>query len=241
MWQRFQSRTALMDGKIEDFLKIVTELGGYFTLKQAKALGVANSDTSVQAHLRGLERAGFLRRVADYPVVYQITGTTIRVLGRDRRARRAHSGATVLNRLLAMSFYLEARCWPVDFVFDHELKTGAFLHEGCPIDAIPQRSGKPYLREEFVFWYKDNRIGVAIVDDQQRSPLSHLKGFARGFSSLVVCLGERLHMLVVTGTESRHRLYCRLVHHPAVTKLSPPGSVIKIEPYQVLRATKLYN
>ncbi len=66
MRQRFQSRTALMDEKIEDFLKIITELGGYFTPEQAKALGLANSDTRVLAHSRGLERAGFLRRVADY-------------------------------------------------------------------------------------------------------------------------------------------------------------------------------
>jgi hypothetical protein len=49
-----------MDEKIEDFLKIITELGGYLTVEQAKALGLANSDTRVLAHLRGLERAGFL-------------------------------------------------------------------------------------------------------------------------------------------------------------------------------------
>jgi hypothetical protein len=226
MRQRFQSRTALMDEKTEDFLKIVTELGGYFSLEQAKTLGLANSDTRVLAHLRGLERVGFLRRVADYPVVYQITGATTRLLDKDRRGRRAHNIATVVSRLLAVSFYAEARLWPAEFAFDHQHKINNFVYEGCPVDALPQRGGKPYLWEELVLWHDYNRIGVAIMDDQQRSPLSQLKGFARGFSRLVPCLGERLRMLVVTGTESRHRLYCRLVHHPAVMKLSPRGFAI---------------
>lgn len=227
-----------MDEKIGSFLKIVTELGGYCTLEQAKALGLANSNTRVLAHLRGLERAGFLRRVADYPVVYQITGATTRLLDRDRRARRVHDATRVLSRLLAVSFYLEARLWPADFAFDHQHKIDTFVYEGCPIEALPLRGGKPYLWEELVLWHDYNRIGVAIVDDQQRSPLSQLKGFARGFSRLVACLGERLRMLVVTGTEDRHRIYCRLVPHPAVMKLSPPGFAITIEPFQMRNAPK---
>jgi hypothetical protein len=141
------------------------------------------------------------------------------------------------NRLLAVSFYLEARCWPVEFAFDHQQKIDTFLDEGCPIDAIPQRGGKPYLRDEFVLWY-ENRIGVAIIDDQQRSPLWRLRGFAKGFRRLVACLSDRLQLLIATGSESRHRLYCRLVHHPAVTKLSLPGFAITIELYQVRHATK---
>ncbi len=89
-----------------------------------------------------------------------------------------------------------------------------------------------------MLWHDYNRVGVAIMDDQQRSPLSQLKGFARGFSRLVACLGERLRMLIVTGAEGRHWIYCRLVHHPAVMKLSPPGFAITIEPYQVRSAAK---
>ncbi len=238
MTQRFQSRTALVDEHIEGFLKIVTELGGYCTLEQAKALELANSNTRVSAYLKGLECAGFVRRVAEYPVVFQITGATTRLLDRDRRARRAHNAARVLSRLLAVSFYLEARLWPADFAFDHQHKINTFVYECCPLDALPQRGGKPYLWEELVLWHDYNRIGVAIVDDQQRSHLSQLKGFARGFSRLVACLGERLRMLIVTGTESRHQLYCRLVHHPAVMKFSPPGFAITIEPYQVRSAAK---
>jgi hypothetical protein len=51
MTQRFQSRTALVDEHVEGFLKIVTELGGYCTLEQAKALELANSNTRVSAYL----------------------------------------------------------------------------------------------------------------------------------------------------------------------------------------------
>jgi len=82
MTQRFQSRTALMDEHIESFLKIVTELGGYCTLEQAKALELAHSHTRVLAYLRGLERVGFVRRVADHS----------RAQGVDGRAawRRSH-------------------------------------------------------------------------------------------------------------------------------------------------------
>lgn len=236
--QRFQSRTALVDEHVEGFLKIVTELGGYCTLEQAKALELANSNTRVSAYLKGLERAGFVRRVAEYPVVYQVTGATTRLLDRDRRARRAHDAVRVLSRLLAVSFYLEARLWPADFTFDHQRKINMFFYEGCPLEALPQRGGKPYLWEELVLWHDYNRIGVAIIDDRQRSPLSQLKGFARDFSRLVACLRERLRMLIVTGTESRHRVYCRLVHHPDVMKFSPPGFAIRIEPYQVRSAAK---
>lgn len=238
MTQRFQSRTALVDEHIEGFLKIVTELGGYCTLEQAQALELANSNTRVSAYLKGLERAGFVRRVAEYPVVYQVTGATTRLLDRDRRARRLHHAVRVLSRLLAVSFYLEARLWPADFTFDHQRKINMFFYEGCPLESLPQRGGKPYLWEELVLWHDYNRIGVAIIDDQQLSPLSQLKRFARDFSRLVACLGKRLRMLIVTGTESRHRVYCRLVHHPDVMKFSPPGFVITIEPYQVRSAAR---
>jgi hypothetical protein len=44
-----------MDENLEAFLKTVTDLGGYCTVEQAKALKLANSDTRVLAQLRGLE------------------------------------------------------------------------------------------------------------------------------------------------------------------------------------------
>jgi hypothetical protein len=75
MWmkQRFQSRAAFLEERIETFLTTLTELGGYCTLEQAKRLELANSETRARMQLKALERLGFLRRVADYPVVYQIT------------------------------------------------------------------------------------------------------------------------------------------------------------------------
>jgi hypothetical protein len=176
--------------------------------------------------------------VADYPVVYQITRSTTRLLGVDRRARRAHNAETVVNRLLAVSFYLKAHRWPVEFAFDHTQKIDTFLLKGRPVSAIPHQGGKPYLREKFVLWYEENQIGVAMMVHQQRSPLWQLRGLAKSFRRLVACLGERLQLLVATGNDSRHRLYCRLVHHPAVMKLSPPGFAMNIKPYQVQRATK---
>ena len=46
-------------------------------------------------------------------------------------------------------------------------------------------------------------------------------------------------MLVVTGSDTRHLFYCRLVHHSAVMKFSPPGFAITIEPYRVRSAANL--
>lgn len=239
MKERFQSRAAFLEERVETFLTTVTELGGYCTLEQAKRLELANSETRARMQLRGLERLGFLRRVANYPVVCQITGSTTRLLGRDRRARRAHDAETVLNRLLAVSFYLEARRWPVKFAFDPAQKIDMFLFEGCSMSAIPHRGGKPYLREHFVFWYEDeNKIGVAIMDHQQHSPFSQLRGLVKNFRGLIAYMSEKLELLVATGNNSRQRLYTRLLQHPDIKKLVPVGSATTIKPYQVQRATE---
>jgi hypothetical protein len=55
MNQRFQTRAALLEERIETFLKTLTELGSYCTLEQAKTLELANSDTRVLARFRDLE------------------------------------------------------------------------------------------------------------------------------------------------------------------------------------------
>lgn len=239
MKQRFRSRTAFLEERIETFLTTVTELGGYCTLEQAKRLELANSETRTRMQLRALERLGFLRRVATYPVVCQITASTTRLLGRDRRARRAHDAETVLCRLLAVSFYLEARRWPVKFAFEDARKIDMFLFEGCSTSAIPQRGGKPYLREHFIFWYEEeNKIGVAIVDHQQHSPFSQLRGLVKSFRRLVGCMGEKLELWVATGNNSRHRLYSRLIHDPGIIKFFPAGCTTTIKPYQVQRGTE---
>src|SRR2546422_1278968 len=49
-----------------------------FRSSQAEALKIVKS-TRARARLRALERLGFLRRVAAYPVVYQVTKSTTRL------------------------------------------------------------------------------------------------------------------------------------------------------------------
>ena len=135
----------------------------------------------VLARLRGLERSGFLRKVVAYPVVYQVTKSATRLLGMDVIARRPHPIETVQNRLLAVSFYLEAVHWPAEFVFDHGQKTAAFRNQGCPLGALPQRSGKPYLWGEFVLRRRDASLCVAVVDYHHRSAFLQLWGLAKRF------------------------------------------------------------
>jgi hypothetical protein len=139
----FSGRLALLDERADEFLKTVAYLGGYCSAEQAQRLGIGRSPTRVLAHLRDLERASFLRKVARYPVVYQVTKSTTRVLTMDLNARRPHPIETVRNRLLGMSFYLEVRGWPAEFVFDHEQKIALFLEHACPLPVLPQRSGQP--------------------------------------------------------------------------------------------------
>src|SRR5215469_9235334 len=134
---RFRNRLALLDVPSDDFLNTLVQLGGYCTVGQAKRFGIANSDTRALAHLRRFEENGFLRKVAAYPVVYQVTKSATRLAAVDRRARRPHAPKTVLNRLLAMDFYLDARGWPAEFVFDHEMKITTFTQRGCPLKCYP--------------------------------------------------------------------------------------------------------
>ena len=92
---RFRCRLAL-------FLNTLVQLGGYCTVGQAKGFGIGNSDTRASAQLRTFEENGFLRRVASYPVVYQVTKSATRLSAADRRARRPHRPKTILSRLLAV-------------------------------------------------------------------------------------------------------------------------------------------
>src|SRR5205814_6506642 len=123
---------AFVDDCTDTFLTTLARLGGYCTAEQAQAMGLAASSSHVQARLNGLERAGFLRRVVQYPVVYQITKSVVRLVGTDTSARRPHCIDIVRSRLAAVSFYLEAKKWPADFIFEHEEKIAAFAKIGCP-------------------------------------------------------------------------------------------------------------
>ncbi|HEX5483790.1 MAG TPA: hypothetical protein VFZ08_14295 [Terriglobia bacterium] len=215
----FRDRRVLLDERAEDFLRTVARLGGYSTADQAQELGLANSLARTHARLKALERSGFLRRIAAYPVVYQVTKSVARLVGRDLRARRLHSAETVCVRLLAVNFYLEARAWPADFVFEHEQKIAAFRDLGCPLSALPKRGGQPYLREELVLTKDDANLCVAIIDWRNRSAFLQLAGFIRRFRFCLEELGDYLDALVVTGDDSRYRLFCRLRSHPSLLKL----------------------
>ncbi len=101
-------------------------------------------------HLRKLELLGFLRRVAAYPVVFQVTNSATRHLERDSGSRRRHLLVTVQARFLAVDFYLAAHKWPTEFILDHEQKIVTFTDNGCPEAVLPQCGGRPYLREQIV-------------------------------------------------------------------------------------------
>src|SRR2546429_4022731 len=139
---RFSERVAFVDGGTERFLIRLGRLGGYCTVEQAQGLGLANSPSQAQAQLNGLERAGFLRRVAEYPLVYQITKSVVRLIGTDSRARRPHAIHDVRWRLAVVSFYLEAKKWPADFFFQNDEKIAALAKIGCPRHLLPQRDRK---------------------------------------------------------------------------------------------------
>jgi hypothetical protein len=230
---RFCNRIAMVDQCSMEFLTSLVALGGYCTAAQAKQLSIANSGTATRARLRAWERSGFLRKVAAHPVVYRVTKSTTRLLGRDSRARRTHALATVQARLLAVNFYLEARQWPAEFILDHEQKMATFRDAGCPSAALPERGGKPYLWEDFVLWLADGRIGVATVDQPYPSAFSQLRLIIRRFHSLLQYMPNELQLRIATGNEHRTRLYARLLRHPVLRKISQVKLETAIKPYRV--------
>lgn len=231
----FSGRLALLDECADEFLKTVAYLGGYCSAEQAQRLGIARSPTRVLAHLRDLERAGFLRKVAGYPVVYQATKSTTRLLAMDLSARRPHPIETVRHRLLAVSFYQEARRWPAEFVFDHGQKLALFRDSGCSRSELPQRSGKLYLWEEFLLRLADRRLCVAVVDRYHRSAFQQLWSLAKRFRLCRERLGDRLQLLIAVRSEPRYRLYGQLLGHPTLQRLSQGGFEISVSLYRVER------
>jgi hypothetical protein len=236
---RFRNRIALLDVRSDEFLNTLVQLGGYCAVGQAKRLGIANSDTRVLAQLRAFENSGFLRKVSGYPVVYQVTKSATRLGAVDRRARHPHCPKTVLNRLLAVDFYLEARGWPAEFVFDHEQKIALFTERGCPINAIPHRGGRPYLWEEFLLRVGDGTNAIALVDDQQRSPFSQSKMLVQRFSAAVGFLPRYSSLLIITGSTARQKRYEQVLSHPDLRR-ARTGAAIPIEPYRIEPLTKFF-
>lgn len=168
---RFRSRLALLNARSEEFLNILVQLGGYCTLGQAKRIELANSDPRVLVRLRGLEQIGFLRKIAGYPVIFQVTKSATRLSACGSEGQTP----TPAGNGAEPAVYLDACGWPAEFIFDHEMKVTTLTAGGCPMSAIPHRGGEPYLWEEFILWLGDGRVAVALEDDHQRSPFSQVR------------------------------------------------------------------
>ena len=210
---KFSERIASVDDRTDKFLTTLAHLGGYCTAEQAQAMGLAASASHVQARLNGLERAGFLRRVAPYPAVYQVTKSVMRLVGTDLSARRRHPVETVRWRLAAVSFYLDAKSWPADFVFGHEEKISALEKIGCHRQLLPQRGGNPYLCEDFVVRPGDSGLCIAIVDRPHWNAQLQLLGFLKRFAACRAAVGEGLSLAVAVAYEGRRRLYEKAARH----------------------------
>ncbi len=229
---RFSERLAFVDDRTDRFLVTLAQLGGYCTVEQAQAMELAKSPSQTQALLNGLERAGFLRRAGDYPVVYQITKSVVRLIGPDMSARRPHVVSTVRWRLAAVSFYLEARTWPAEFFFGHEEKISALTKIGCPRQLLPHRGGRPYLWEDFVIDTGDGSLCVAIVDRPHWNAFLQLLGFVKRFAACSTRTKARLSLAVAVGSESRRCLYEKAAKHRRVLEYST-GAAEPVTAYQV--------
>jgi hypothetical protein len=215
---KFSERIAFVDDRTDKFLTTLARLGGYCTAEQAQAMGLAASPSHAQARLNGLERAGFLRRVVQYPVVYQVTKSVVRLVGTDMSARRQHAINTVRWRLAAVSFYLDARSWPADFIFEHEKKISVLLKIGCPRQVLPHRGGQPYLFEDFVVRPGDAGLCIAIIDRPHWNAQLQLLGFVKRFAACRFAAGGGLSLAVAVASEARRRLYEKAVRHASVVK-----------------------
>ncbi len=229
---RFSGRVAFVDDRTDKFLTTLARLGGYCTVEQAQAMGLASSPSQVQALLNGLERTVFLRRVAEYPLVYQVTKSVVRLIGTDMWARRPRTIETVRWRLAVISFYLEARKWPADFFLAKDEKIAAFAKVGCPRQLLPHRGGLPYLADELVLDAHDGGLSVAIVDRPHWSAFLQLLRFVTRFAPCRASVGEQLTLIVAVASEARHRLYERAARHRKVTErcegVPEPASLYKV-------------
>src|SRR5215831_16861656 len=215
---RFIDRLAFVDERTDEFLTTVAYLGGYCTADQAQRMGLANSPRRVLVRLERLERAGFLRKVVEHPLVYQITKSVTRLVGVDMTARRPRPVETLRWRLLCVNFYLEARTWPAKFVFDNEEKIAAFATIGCPRQVLPQRGGRPYLWEDFVLDPHDGTLCVSWVDRPHSSHFLQALGLVQRFANCRLHAGQRLSLVIAVTSEARQRRYARAAEHSKVVK-----------------------
>ncbi len=235
MFIRFADRLGLVDERTNAFLTTVAYLGGYCTVDQTQRINLANSPRRVLVQLERLERAGFLRKVVLHPLVYQITKSVTRLVGRDMTARRSRPVETVRWRLQCLNFFLEASTWPAQFIFDDEEKVAAFGKIGCPRHLLPKRGGEPYLWDYFVLDSKDGRLCVSAVDRPDSNAFRQTLTLLRRFADCRLRVRERLSLVVAVGSNARERLYAKAAKHPKLHKYAP-GTTEAVTTYQVITA-----
>jgi hypothetical protein len=120
-------------------------------------------------------------------------------------------------------------------VFDHQEKIAVREYIECPLGLLPQRDGKPYLRENFVFWLPDWRVGIAVVDQPGPSEFVRLRVFLRQFLPLLrSCRDEMVDLFVVTPDQRRRFAYQKLLQKSrAIHKLGVGPFLSRVKPYCV--------
>ena len=226
---RFSKRVLLLDESRDTFLRTLVYLGGYCTVEQAQKLGLAHSPTRVVAQLEALKNAGFLRQIANYPVIHQVTMSATRLVGADLMARRRHTPLTIRSKLLGVNFYLEAKAWPAEFTFPHSEKIALFNAAGCPTDALPHVGGRPYLWQEFLLRRADGTLYVAAVDRPDNTPKYQTRTLTERYSGVLEHIPSEFRLIVVVGSESRARLYRKWAAQPIAGRFTQDT----LKPYQV--------
>jgi len=226
---RFSKRLLLLDERSNDFLRTLVLLGGYCTIEQAQRLGLGNSPRRVVARLEALKQSGFLKQIAHYPVIYQVTGSATRLVGSDLMARRQRTPLTVRCKLLGVNFYLEGKGWPADFILDHAKKIALLNGVGCPTEALPHIGGQPYLWQEFVLRRGDGTICVAAVDRAHDTAKYQTRTLAKRYASVLEHLPAQFRLIVAVATERRHQLYRKWAAQP----IARPFTHDTLQPYRV--------
>jgi hypothetical protein len=226
---RFSKRLLLLDERSNDFLKTLVYLGGYCTIEQAQRLGLANSTTRVVARLEALKQTGFLKQIAHYPVIYQVTGSATRLVGSDLMARRRRSPLTVRCKLLGVNFYLEAKAWPADFTLDHGKKIALLNGAGCPTEALPHIGGQPYLWQEFVLCRAEGAICVAVVDRAHDTAKYQTRTLTQRYAGVLEHLPAQFRLIIVVASNRRGDLYRKWAAEP----IARPFTHNTLQPYRV--------
>jgi hypothetical protein len=214
---RFRDRVGVLDERSRRFLTTVAWLGGYITPEQAQELGIRNSATSVHVQLKHLESWRFIKPIATYPAVYQVTKSVTRLLAADLAARRQHTLETIRTRLLLVNFYLEAIRWPAEFVLDHQQKVSKLCQLVGEPFLLPHRGSKPYLWQDIVLQRPSGEVVLTMVDHFGRYPYRQLHRQLKRFAPT---LGPHdLRLMIVVSSERREQLFRRQLNHTRLQRL----------------------